>query len=371
MPDGDGVLPLADMIRASEAVRISSLAALAGQQKRTFAVGRPPTALSTPGSSAASSRRHSRLLSISESIRERMPNPTRSSVIKGLNASADEGAGNRSNNHGGETVHRTTEPRRSPYQLSPPSPPLTPKLAPNEPQGSMCEPFSFPLKATRHPATTTKSTCVSSSRHNAGTVTTTHTPQYPEASAFSTFCPEALGYQKDVKKPMPMPVPGPYSPFPSSKSSGGGGSSSSSRSRDWGAGGWSERSRTCRCGYDWYAWLEQEDLNFVLQAPFRLTPRFLGKSHCCGQGSPAAAGRAALYSGAGGGYGRRAEWSGGFGCVLCATANPSPSPASASATVRVYPDVNALRDHINHAHTKWQMLHDPDMAGLWGVALLQ
>ena len=361
MPEGDSLLPLAEMIRASEAVRISSLAALAGQQKRAFAAGCPPTALSAPGSSAASSRRHSRLQSLSGSIREKMSNASRSSVVTVLNVPAEEGAGTSSNNNGCVTRRPTMELRRISLQSSPPSPPLTPKIIPDEPQGSMCEPPSLPVKAARQPVNTMKPARVSAPRHNTGA--TIHTPQYPEANAFGSFCSEALGYQKDVKKPMPMPVPAPYSRPPSCKSS----SSSSIRSRDWVAGGWGERSRMCRCGYDWYGWLAQEDLKLVLKDGFRLTARFLGKSHCCAQGGPAAD-RADL--GAGGGCSGRAGWSGGFGCVLCATAAPSPALASASAPVRVYAHVDALRDHINHAHTKWQMLHDPDMAGLWGVAII-
>lgn len=56
-----------------------------------------------------------------------------------------------------------------------------------------------------------------------------------------------------------------------------------------------------------------------------MTPRFLGKSHC----------------------------EGGFGCVLC----------TSSGRTETYAKVEALRDHINASHTKWQMLHDRDLAG--------
>ena len=98
----------------------------------------------------------------------------------------------------------------------------------------------------------------------------------------------------------------------------------------------------------------EDNLNLMVKEGFRVTPRFLGKSHCCHQ--------CGLARGDDGGCG--SDWRGGFGCVLCTSASAS------TGRVRAHPDVDALRDHINSAHTKWEMLHDPDMAGHLGAMVI-
>ncbi|RYP09307.1 hypothetical protein DL764_001354 [Monosporascus ibericus] len=135
-----------------------------------------------------------------------------------------------------------------------------------------------------------QSTCTSST-----TITSGLGPR-PKASVFSMFCPEAMKYQVDLQKAMPT-------------------------------------QQTCRCGYDWHGWLAEDKINLTVKDGFRITPRFLGKSHREG---------------------------GGFGCVLC----------TSSGKAGIYGDANALGEHINIAHTKWQMLHDLDMAGRLGRAMI-
>ncbi|KAI1771235.1 hypothetical protein F4818DRAFT_216832 [Hypoxylon cercidicola] len=83
--------------------------------------------------------------------------------------------------------------------------------------------------------------------------------------------------------------------------------------------------QNCRCGYDWNGAHTENKESLIVNDGFQITPRFLGKSHC----------------------------EGGFGCVLC----------TSSGRTEIYVDVADLRDHINASHTKWQMLHDRDMAG--------
>ncbi|KAI1078967.1 hypothetical protein F5B20DRAFT_545691 [Whalleya microplaca] len=85
------------------------------------------------------------------------------------------------------------------------------------------------------------------------------------------------------------------------------------------------RQNTCRCGYDWNGGHTEDKAAMMVKDGFHITPRFLGKSHC----------------------------EGGFGCVLC----------TSSGKTEKYANVEGLKTHINACHTKWQMLHDRDMAG--------
>ncbi|KAI1413093.1 hypothetical protein F5Y13DRAFT_161547 [Hypoxylon sp. FL1857] len=111
----------------------------------------------------------------------------------------------------------------------------------------------------------------------------------PKNSVFSMFCPEALKYQVNSQKTMP-------------------------------------KNRNCKCGYDWHEASTEDGTAMAVKDGFRITARFLGKSHC----------------------------DGGFGCVLC----------TSSGRTEIYPSIEDLKDHINVSHTKWQMLHDRDMVGL-------
>ncbi|KAI0402843.1 hypothetical protein F4802DRAFT_599655 [Xylaria palmicola] len=139
----------------------------------------------------------------------------------------------------------------------------------------------------------------------------------PHNSVFSVFCPEAMKYQVDVEKALPL-----------------------------------EGTR-CGCGYDWNA-AGRGAGALVVRDGFRITPRFLGKSHC----------------------------KGGLGCVLCTVSAPYirvsedlrdglrdegsiPQNIGLGSTGRTetFGSVDGLRMHINSSHTKWQLLHDRDLAG--------
>lgn len=147
-----------------------------------------------------------------------------------------------------------------------------------------CEPPSPPLTPTR----------VSKERadHDIQSVysrTATGSDPRPKNSVFSVFCPEALKYQVDLEKSLPV------------------------------------NGMKCRCGYDWKAaCCVGEKATSVIRDGFRITPRFLGKSHC----------------------------ENGLGCVLC----------TSSGRTETFGSVEGLKAHINSSHTKWQLLHDRDLA---------
>ncbi|OTB19134.1 hypothetical protein K445DRAFT_314004 [Daldinia sp. EC12] len=235
-----GSLELFEVIRVSESIRISCLAALASQYKR-IAVGRlVPQVLSE------AQRRPKLNTVISE---EDTAQPAADNNGGSAN---DDMAGCVQMDSRGESSSKLPHP-----QSEPPSPPLTPKQIPDDLQ----------------------------SIH---TTTTANYELQPKNSVFSMFCPEALEYQVNTRKTMP-------------------------------------ENRSCRCGYDWNG-AHVEDKNAVIvKEGFEITARFLGKSHC----------------------------DGGFGCVLC----------TSSGKTETYTRVEDLKDHINASHTKWQLLHDQDMAG--------
>ncbi|KAI1173555.1 hypothetical protein F4777DRAFT_442777 [Nemania sp. FL0916] len=83
----------------------------------------------------------------------------------------------------------------------------------------------------------------------------------------------------------------------------------------------------CGCGYDWNnAGASANDRAvMVIKDGFQITPRFLGKSHC----------------------------QKGLGCVLC----------TSSGRTETFGSIEGLKAHINSSHTKWQLLHDRDLAG--------
>ncbi|KAJ2893371.1 uncharacterized protein MKZ38_008734 [Zalerion maritima] len=155
-------------------------------------------------------------------------------------------------------------------------------------------------------------------------------PLRPKNSVFRVFCPEALALQVDSTRALPAPEskcrqctfnfpcaaapapPAPEKPVMSPKisaflqsaaaNSGRKGSTSSASSET-----------SAKTG------------EMRLKEGFRLTGRFLAKSHC--------------------------EGGKGYGCVLCTSSGWTDRYASAEE----------LRDHLNERHTKWQMLHDADM----------
>jgi hypothetical protein len=151
------------------------------------------------------------------------------------------------------------------FQSEPPSPPPTPKMAIPDDAQSTWAPSEVAVGL--------------SSSNNA---------IRPENSVFSIFCPEAMSLQVDVKKPL-------------------------------------AESRKCKCGYKWKPVLSGDKKDAILlKEGFRMTLRFLAKSHCDKDA---------------------------FGCVLC----------TSSGRTETYDSDELLREHINASHTKWQMLHDRDM----------
>lgn len=109
----------------------------------------------------------------------------------------------------------------------------------------------------------------------------------PANSVFAQFCPEAMALQVNPKKT----VPG--------------------------------SEVACACGYGWRAHLREKRDVLPLKEGFKLTQRYLAKSHL----GPA-----------------------GFGCVLCTSTGKSGR----------FESVAELKEHINGSHTKWQLLHDAD-----------
>lgn len=293
-----GPLQLAEILQASEAVRIATIATLANQCKRLSSsvpvgAGRSrPTSLLPPVAP-----RRQRVTSIMSATATATTTAIATSNISSINT--EKGI-----EDDVRTVYRHSGSNRSPFQSEPPSPPPTPKMIPDD------------LQSTCTTMTTTTMT--------ATTMAAMSSTPHPKASVFSVFCPEAMRYQVDVRKAMP---PRAASAATTAAKSGG----------------------KCKCGYDWYGWLtattttaaaadggdggDNHQNLMMIKDGFQLTPRFLGKSHCEG---------------------------GVFGCVLC----------TSSGKTETYADANALRAHINAAHTKWQMLHDSDMAGRLGVAAI-
>jgi hypothetical protein len=108
----------------------------------------------------------------------------------------------------------------------------------------------------------------------------------PTKSVFALFCPDAMALQVNLKLALP------------------------SESK-------------CDCGYRWRSQSSGPKEAFMLKEGFRLTDRYLAKSHL-GVNS--------------------------YGCVLCTSSGRSER----------YEGVEHLRQHINTSHSKWQLLHDAD-----------
>lgn len=180
------------------------------------------------------------------------------------------------------------------FQSEPPSPPPTPKLLPpDDVQSIMGPPSEIGQPSGRQPLR-------------------------PNNSVFSIFCPEAMALQVDPARPVP--------------------------------------SRKCRCGYRWkklrtdeLAHQDQQEA-LLLKEGFRMTRRFLAKSHC-DQTTPVDEGVVVGGGGGGGGGAPTGQGRPGYGCVLC----------TSTGCAETYETAGLLRTHINATHTKWQMLHDRDM----------
>jgi hypothetical protein len=177
-----------------------------------------------------------------------------------------------------ETAIWSTSSGPPTFQSEPPSPPPTPKTRPVEDRRSVLAPLSEEGGPSH-----------SGSRH----------ASRPSNGVFRLFCPEAMALQVDITRPLP-------------------------------AG-----DQRCKCGYQWRRLDEKNDGALILKDGFRMTPRFLAKSHSDQAADDIEA------------SGKKA----GFGCVLC----------TSTGCVETYETAELLLAHINAVHTKWQMLHDRDM----------
>ncbi|KAK1676598.1 hypothetical protein BDP55DRAFT_727908 [Colletotrichum godetiae] len=156
---------------------------------------------------------------------------------------------------------------QAPFQSEPPSPPPTPPT----PKAIASDAVSIFAPS------------------EAGTTSTTASAFLrPKVSVFSMFCPEAMTLQVDLSKPIP------------------------------------EAPKRCKCGYRWNPLLPGNKDYIVLKDGFRMSSRFLAKSHSD----------------------RNV-----FACCLCVP----------TGTTDNYESADALRAHINLYHRKWQILHDRDI----------
>ncbi|KAI0809896.1 hypothetical protein GGR55DRAFT_679129 [Xylaria sp. FL0064] len=269
-------LPLAELTRVSEAVRIACLDALHKQYQR-MVVGR--LAPREHNSSRASAPELARTIG-DESHEEGIGDEAEVNDTPPAHNRTSPEKRHRNNHHSSNSTSSNSNNSSSNYE--PPSPPPTPT-----------KPSTAATKATRlmkpegnadadmdAMSTYSWSTAAGSSSENAR----------PKNSVFSVFCPEAMKYQVDLEKALPVD------------------------------------GARCRCGYVWDAsWRGQDRTAMVIKDGFQITPRFLGKSHC----------------------------DKGLGCVLC----------TSSGKTETFGSVEGLMTHINSSHTKWQLLHDRDLAG--------
>ena len=160
-----------------------------------------------------------------------------------------------------------------PFQSEPPSPPLTPKTLPSSPERT-----SLPTQGSQLPSPN------DTSSEQLDEVPLLH----PKNTVFAVFCPNAMGLQIDGRQA----VPG---------------------------------EENCVCGHLWKPTNATDPDLMTLKDGFRLTRRFLAKSHLGGQEN--------------------------YGCTLC----------TSNGKTERYAGVANLREHINTGHTKWQLLHDPDL----------
>ena len=127
----------------------------------------------------------------------------------------------------------------------------------------------------------------------------------PRNGVFSIFCPVAVAWQVDRKRVA------------------------------------SKTQQRCECGFQWsIPELPETEDSVRLKEGFRLTKRFLAKSHCSvTSGDNSSPGSETV------------QGNPGYGCVLC----------TSTGRTETYTAVDDLRIHIDAVHTKWQMLHDPDL----------
>jgi len=178
-----------------------------------------------------------------------------------------------------ETAIWSTNSELPVFQSEPPSPPLTPKLAADDVES-----------------------CYGATLSEVGS----RNSRRPKNSVFSIFCPEAMALQVDPNRPIPSPSKG-----------------------------------KCECGYRWNVPELAESKGYLaVRDGFRVTKRFLAKSHCDRSSDEGVAIGSSIE-----------QPKPGFGCVLCISTGRTDS----------FESVDSLRTHINTTHHKWQMIHDPDM----------
>ncbi|KAI3550720.1 hypothetical protein CPAR01_16668 [Colletotrichum paranaense] len=156
---------------------------------------------------------------------------------------------------------------QAPFQSEPPSPPPTPPT----PKAIASDAVSIFAPSEADTTSTTASAFLR-----------------PKVSVFSMFCPEAMTLQVDLSKPIP------------------------------------DAPKRCKCGYRWNPLLPGNKDYIVLKDGFRMSSRFLAKSHSDRNM---------------------------FACCLCVP----------TGTTDNYESADALRAHINLYHRKWQILHDRDI----------
>ncbi|KAK1752955.1 hypothetical protein QBC47DRAFT_387433 [Echria macrotheca] len=249
---------LNEMFLASEAIRIQCVSALAEQYRR-FATGRAvPQEMPIPGRPRSACRQ--------DEVMAPPPPPTR---VEPAQDDFDR-----------QTAVWSTNSEIPTFQSEPPSPPLTPKIAPDDLESCFGGPSEV---GSRNPRQSIR----------------------PKNSVFSIFCPEAMALQVDPNRSIPT----------------------TSRGK-------------CVCGYKWNApELSEAKTYLAARDGFRITKRFLAKSHCDrsaddGSVSPTTD-----------------QPKPGYGCVLC----------TSTGRTETYETAENLRAHINATHDKWQMLHDRDM----------
>ncbi|KAI0108909.1 hypothetical protein GGR51DRAFT_113653 [Nemania sp. FL0031] len=257
-------LPLSEIISASEAVRISSVTALHKQYQR-LVVGRlMPRVLPAPKRSSTAERGDEEGMIGHEAELIDAEQQQQQQQLQLQQQQQQQQQQTPTDRHR-TSLKRLSRNSSSNTNIEPPSPPPTPTRVSKERQDpDVQSTYSRIVAAGSDPR--------------------------PKNSVFSVFCPEAMKYQVDLEKALPV------------------------------------EGTKCRCGYDWNAAHGTDDrAAVVIRDGFRITPRFLGKSHC----------------------------EKGLGCVLC----------TSSGRTETFGSVEGLRAHINSSHTKWQLLHDRDLAG--------
>ncbi|KAI0426022.1 hypothetical protein F5Y09DRAFT_334498 [Xylaria sp. FL1042] len=272
-------LPLAEITRVSEAVRIACLDALHKQYQR-IVVGRlapREQQMSPPASTPKLAGRMRDEGVVEGGGDEAEVDNTVAQISDHNRASLEKLKHNSSNNHSNN--NNGSNSNNSSSNCDPPSPPPTPTQ-----RLSLSSKSITLIKPDTNAAFDTEST------YSWSTAAGSSENAQPKNSVFSVFCPEAMKYQVDLDKTLPV------------------------------------NGARCRCGYVWDAGCRGADRTaMVIKDGFQITPRFLGKSHC----------------------------DKGLGCVLC----------TSSGKTETFGSVEGLKTHINSSHTKWQLLHDRDLAG--------